>query len=154
MADGITGTFPAEEPDLEDLKEMRQKVQELRLKLRNRSKQRRARCAAPATHERLVEEDRKEETGRWEEMEALREKHAALRQRRCRTSDIATLAQIERELCEVEDQLVGKKIAEGESATLAGLERVDKARMELEEASRELLASLHMQGDTADLLLR
>ena len=142
---------------------MRQKAQELR----NRSKQRRARCAAPATHERLVEEDRKEEmerkeeTDRREEMEALREKHAALRQRRCRTSDIAMLAQIERELCEVEEQLVGKKIAErlpvtaaAKSATLAALERVDKARKELEEASRELLASLHMQGDTADSLMR
>ena len=55
-------------------------------------------------------EDRKEES--WEAMEALREKHTALRQRRSRTSDIATQGQIERELCEVEEQLVSKKIAE------------------------------------------
>ena len=62
------------------------------------------------------------------------------RQRHIRTSDIASLGQIERELYEVEEQLVSKKIAErlpvSESATLAALERVDKARKELEEASR------------------
>ena len=61
-------------------------------------------------------------------MEALREKREALRQRRIRTRDVAALAQIERELFEVEEQLVSKKIAErlpvslaAKSATLAGL---------------------------------
>ena len=101
-------------------------------------RERRARCAAPV-------EDRKEE----------------MEPRKSRTSDIATLGQIERELCEVEEQLVGKKIAErlpvtmaAKSTTLAALERVNRARKELEEASRELLASLHTQGDTADSLMR
>ena len=75
-------------------------------------------------------EERKEES--WEAMEALREKREALRQRRIRTSDIASQAQIERELYEVEEQLVSKKIAEllpvslaAKSATLAALERVE-----------------------------
>ena len=48
-------------------------------------------------------------------MEALREKRKALRQRRIRTRDVAALAQIERELFEVEEQLVSKKIAERSS---------------------------------------
>ena len=48
MADGIAGVFPAEVPELEDWKELREKVQELRLKLRNRSNQRKARSAAPS----------------------------------------------------------------------------------------------------------
>ena len=81
---------------------------------------------------------------RQESCETLREKREALRQRRIRTSDIALLAQIERELYEVEEQLVNKKIAErlpvslaAKSATLAALERVEKARKELDEASRD-----------------
>ena len=73
--------------------------EQLRLKLRN---QRTARCSAPA-----MAEERQEES-----CETLREKREALRQRRIRTSDIASLAQIERELYEVEEQLVSKKIAE------------------------------------------
>ena len=156
ITDGLAGRFPAEEVDIEDWKEMLKQVQELRLKLCKRSNQRAARSAAPASP---LAEDRKEE--RWEAMEAPREKHTALRQRRSRTSDIASLGQIERELCEVEEQLVSKKIAErlpvsmaAKSATLAALERVDKARKELEEASRELLASLNLQGSTADSLMR
>ena len=74
-------------------------AQELWLKLRN---QRTACCSAPA-----MAEERQEES-----CETLREKREALRQRRIRTSDIASLAQIERELYEVEEQLVSKKIAE------------------------------------------
>ena len=58
----------------------------------------------------------------WAPMEALREKREALRQRRICTRDVAALAQIERELFEVEEQLVSKKIAERlPSATLATL---------------------------------
>ena len=79
--------------------------------------------------------------------------------RRIRTSDIASLAQIERELYEVEEQLVSKKIAErlpvslaAKSATLAALERVEKARKELDEASRELLTALNLQGSSTDSL--
>ena len=92
-------------------------------------------------------------------MEALREKREALRQRRIRTRDVATLAQIERELFEVEEQLVSKKIAErlpvslaAKSATLAALERLEKARKELDEASRELLTALNLQGSATDSL--
>ena len=92
-------------------------------------------------------------------MEALREKRKALRQRRIRTRDVATLAQIERELLEVEEQLVSRKIAErlpvslaAKSATLAALERLEKARKELDEASRELLAALNLQGSATDSL--
>ena len=77
-------------------------AQELRLKLRKRLNQRTARCSAPA-----MAEERQEES-----CETLRKKREALRQRRIRTSDIASLAQIERELYEVEEQLVSKKIAE------------------------------------------
>ena len=50
--------------------------------------------------------------------------------------------QIEREIFEVEEQLVSKKIAErlpvslaAKSATLAALERLEKARKELDEAA-------------------
>ena len=43
-------------------------------------------------------------------MEALREKRKALRQRRIRTRDVASLAQIERELFEVEEQLEAPSI--------------------------------------------
>ena len=72
---------------------------------------------------------------------------------------VASLAQIERELYEVEEQLVSKKIAErlpvslaAKSATLAALERVEKARKELDEASRELLTALNLQGSSTDSL--
>ena len=98
-------------------------------------------------------EERQEES-----CKTLREKREALRQRRIRTSDIASLAQIERELYEVEEQLVSKKIAErlpvslaAKSATLAALERVEKARKELDEASRELLTALNLQGSSTDV---
>ena len=151
LADGVAGRFPAEEVDMQDWKEMLKHARELRLKLRKRLNQRTARSSAPT-----VAEERKEES--WETMEALREKHEALRQRRTCTSDIASLAQIERELYEVEEQLVSKKIAErlpvsltAKSATLAALERVEKARKELDEASRELLTALNLQGRTARL---
>ena len=60
----------------------------------------------------------------------------------------------------MEEQLVSKKIAErlpvslaAKSATLAALERVEKARKELDEASRELLTALNLQGSSTDLLL-
>ena len=93
----------------------------------------------------------------WAPMEAL-EKREALRQH-VRTRDVATLAQIERELFEVEEQLVSKKIAErlpvllaAKSATLAALERLEKARKGLDKASRELLAALNLQGSATDLL--
>ena len=98
---------------------MLKRAQNLQLKLRKRLNQRAARSAAPA-----MAEEREEES--WAPMEALREKRKALRQRRVRTRDVATLAQIERELFEVEEQLVSKKIAErlpvslaAKSATLA-----------------------------------
>ena len=102
LADGVAGRFPAEEVDMQDWRDMLKRSQELRLKLRKRLNQRTARCSAPA-----VAEERQEES-----CETLREKREALRQRRIRTSDIASLAQIERELYEVEEQLVSKKIAE------------------------------------------
>ena len=73
------------------------------------------------------------ERGEESSMEALREKREALRQRCIRTRDVAALAQIERELFEVEEQLVSKKIAErlpvllaAKSATLAALERAGR----------------------------
>ena len=113
LADGVAGRFPAEEVDMQDWKEMLKHAQELRLKLRKLLNQRTARCSEESC----------------ETMETLREKREALRQRRIRTSDIASLAQIERELYEVEEQLVSKKIAErlpvslaAKSATLAALE--------------------------------
>ena len=83
---------------------MLKRAQDLQLKLRKRLNQRAAR-STPA-----MAEERQEES--WAPMEALREKREALRQRRIRTRDVATLAQIERELFEVEEQLVSKKIAE------------------------------------------
>ena len=56
----------------------------------------------------------------------------------------------------MEEQLVSKKIAErlpvslaAKSATLAALERLEKARKELDEASRELLAALNLQGSAS-----
>ena len=152
IADGLAGRFPAEEVDIQDWKEMLKRAQDLQLKLRKRLNQRAARSAAPA-----MAEERGEES--WAPMEALREKREALRQRRIRTRDVATLAQIERELFEVEEQLVSKKIAErlpvslaAKSATLAALERLEKARKELDEASRELLAALNLQGSATDSL--
>ena len=100
---------------------MLKRAQDLQLKLCKRLNQRAAR-AAPA-----MAEERGEES--WAPMEALREKREALRQRRIRTRDVAALAQIERELFEVEEQLVSKKISErlpvllaAKSATL-GLRR-------------------------------
>ena len=117
---------------MQDWRDMLKRSQELRLKLRKRLNQRTARCSAPA-----VAEERQEES-----CETLREKREALRQRRVRTSDITSLAQIERELYEVEEELVSKKIAErlpvllaAKSATLAALERVEKARKELDEVA-------------------
>ena len=152
IADGLAGRFPAEELDIQNWKEMLKRAQDLRLKLRKRLNQRAARSAAPA-----MAEERQEES--WAPMEALREKREALRQRRIRTRDVATLAQIERELLEVEEQLVSRKIAErlpvslaAKSATLAALERLEKARKELDEASRELLAALNLQGSATDSL--
>ena len=152
IADGLAGRFPAEELDIQNWKEMLKRAQDLQLKLRKRLNQRAARSAAPA-----MAEERQEES--WAPMEALREKREALRQRRIRTRDVATLAQIERELLEVEEQLVSRKIAErlpvslaAKSATLAALERLEKARKELDEASRELLAALNLQGSATDSL--
>ena len=105
IADGLAGRFPAEEVDILNWKEMLKRAQDLQLKLRKHLNQRAARSsAAPA-----MAEERQEES--WVAMEALREKREALRQRRIRTRDVATLAQIERELFEVEEQLVSKKIA-------------------------------------------
>ena len=101
IADGLAGRFPAEELDIQNWKEMLKRAQDLQLKLRKRLNQRAARTPAMA-------EERQEESS----MEALREKREALRQRRIRTRDVATLAQIERELLEVEEQLVSRKIAE------------------------------------------
>ena len=148
IADGLADRFPAEEVDIQNWKEMLKRAQDLQLKLRKRLNQRAARTPAMA-------EERQEESS----MEALREKREALRQRRIRTRDVATLAQIERELLEVEEQLVSRKIAErlpvslaAKSATLAALERLEKARKELDEASRELLAALNLQGSATDSL--
>ena len=148
IADGLAGRFPAEEVDIQNWREMLKRAQDLQLKLRKRLNQRAARTPAMA-------EERQEESS----MEALREKREALRQRRIRTRDVATLAQIERELLEVEEQLVSRKIAErlpvslaAKSATLAALERLEKARKELGEASRELLAALNLQGSATDSL--
>ena len=148
IADGLAGRFPAEEVDILNWKEMLKRAQDLQLKLRKRLNQRAARTPAMA-------EERQEESS----MESLREKREALKQRRIRTLDVATLAQIERELFEVEEQLVSKKIAErlpvslaAKSATLAALERLEKARKELDEASRELLAALNLQGSATDSL--
>ena len=112
IADGLAGRFPAEEVDILNWKEMLKRAQDLQLKLRKRLNQRAARSAAPA-----VAEERQEES--WAPMEALREKREALRQRRIRTRDVATLAQIERELLEVEEQLVSRKIAERLPVSLA-----------------------------------
>ena len=149
IADGLADRFSAEEVDILNWKEMLKRAQDLQLKLRKRLNQRAAR-STPA-----MAEERQEESS----MESLREKREALRQRRIRTRDVATLAQIERELFEVEEQLVSKKIAErlpvslaAKSATLAALERLEKARKELDEASRELLAALNLQGSATDSL--
>ena len=95
---GLAG--PAEEVDIQDWKETLKRAQDLQLKLRKRLNQRAARSAAPA-----MAEERGEES--WA---PLREKREALRQR-IRTRDVASLAQIERELFEVEEQLVSKKIS-------------------------------------------
>ena len=100
IADGLAGRFPAEEVDILNWKEMLKRAQDLQLKLRKRLNQRAARSTA------AMAEERQEESS----MESLREKRKALRQRRIRTLDVATLAQIERELFKVEEQLVSKKI--------------------------------------------
>ena len=86
IADGLAGRFPAEEVDIQNWKEMLKRAQDLQLKLRKRLNQRAAR-STPA-----MAEERQESS-----MESLREKREALRQRRIRTLDVATLAQIERE---------------------------------------------------------
>ena len=131
IADGLADRFPAEEVDILNWKEMLKRAQDLQLKLRKRLNQRAAH-STPAMAER---------------------------QRQIRTRDVATLAQIEKELFEVEEQLVSKKIAErlpvslaAKSTTLAALERLEKARKELDEASRELLAALNLQGSATDSL--
>ena len=118
IADGLAGRFPAEEVDIQD--EMLKRAQNLQLKLR-------ALEPARGPH-RSSQHGREARGGEWAPMEALREKREALRQRRIRTRDVAALAQIERELFEVEEQLVSKKIAErlpgllaAKSATLAAL---------------------------------
>ena len=113
IADGLAGRFPAEEVDIQNWKEMLKRAQDLQLKLRKRLNQRAARSTA------AMAEERQEESS----MEALREKREALRQRRIRTHDVATLAQIERELFEVEEQLVSKKIAERLPVSLAAKRR-------------------------------
>ena len=89
LADGVAGRFPAEEVDMQDWRDMLKHAQELRLKLRKRLNQRTARCSAPAVAEE-----------RQESCETLQRE--ALRQRRICTSNIALLAQIKRELYEVE----------------------------------------------------
>ena len=141
IADGLADRFPAEEVDILNWKEMLKRAQDLQLKLRKRLNQRAAR-STPA-----MAEERQEIS-----MESLREKREALKRRRIRTRDVATLAQIERELFEVEEQLVSKKIAErlpvslaAKSATLAALERLEKARKELD-------AALNLQGSATDSL--
>ena len=103
-------------------KEMLKRAQDLQLKLRKRLNQRAARSAAPAMAEERGQESLME-------------------------------------LFEVEEQLVSKKIAErlpvslaAKSATLAALERLEKARKELDKASRELLAALNLQGSATDSL--
>ena len=83
IADGLADRFPAEEVDIQNWKEMLKRAQDLQLKLRKRLNQRAAR-STPAVAEELQEES---------SMEALREKREALRQRRIRTRDVATLAQ-------------------------------------------------------------
>ena len=98
-------------------------------------------------------EERKEESR--EAMEALREKREALRQRRIRTSDIALLGQIERELYEVEEQLVSKarkSLSGCRSLWPSPLWSGSTGELEEEEASRELLTLLNLQGSTADSL--
>ena len=87
IADGLADRFPAEEVDILNWKEMLKRAQDLQLKLRKRLNQRAAR-STPA-----MAEERQEIS-----MESLRKKREALRQRRIRTRDVATLAQIEREL--------------------------------------------------------
>ena len=89
------------------------------------------------------------------------EKHAVLLKRRQRAKDPSQLAQVLQELQEVDGLLVGKKIAErlpvmeaAKSTTAAAADRVEKARRELEEASRNLTASLPMQGGTVEALRR
>ena len=146
----LLGERPCWSGDILDWKEMLKRAQDLQLKLRKRLNQRAARMPAMA-------EERGQES--WAPMEALREKREGLRQRRIRTRDVATLAQIKRELLEVEEQLVSKKIAErlpvslaAKSATLTTLERLEKARKELDEASRELLTALNLQGSATDSL--
>ena len=148
IADGLADRFPAEEVDILNWKEMLKRAKTCSLSSASALNQRAAR-STPA-----MAEERQEESS----MESLREKREALRQRRIRTRDVATLAQIERELFEVEEQLVSKKIAErlpvslAASATLAALERLEKARKELDEASRELLTALNLQGSATDSL--
>ena len=131
IADGLAGRFPAEEVDILDWKEMLKRAQDLQLKLRKRLNQRAARMPGARAGELGADGSAPREA---------RGSEAA--------PHVATLAQIERELFEVEEQLVSKKIAErlpvslaAKSATLAALERLEKARKELDEASRELLCA-------------
>ena len=142
LADGVAGRFPAEEVDMQDWKEMLKHVPRASAQ---------ASQAPESAHgsqlcSRLAEE-RKEES--WEAMEALREKRKALRQRRIRTSDIASLAQIERAA------LRGggcRSCWRPRAQPSPALERVEKARKELDEASREVLTALNLQGCAADSL--
>ena len=147
----IADRFPAEEVDIQDWKEMLKRAQDLQLKLRKRLNQRAARSAAPA-----MAEERGQES--WAPMEALREKREALRQRRIRTGPASPKpgSGLFRSRWPT---TCSKKIAErlpvllaAKSATLAALERLEKARKELDEASRELLVALNLQGSATDFL--
>ena len=129
-----------DEVDMQDWRDMLKRSQELWLKLRKRLNQRgpllRSHDARGAPGGELRDAPR-EARG----PEAAPHSHERHR-----------LAGADRELYEVEEQLVSKKIAErlpvslaAKSATLAALERVEKARKELDEASRELLIALKLK---------
>ena len=117
IADGLAGRFPAEEVDIQDWKEMLKRAQDLQLKLRKRLNQR----AAAAQRPPWPRSAGRRAGRRWKRSA----RSARPPQRRIRTRDVA--AQIERELFEVEEQLVSKKIAE--RAGLAGCQERNPRRL-------------------------
>ena len=140
IADGLAGRFPTEEVDIQDWKEMLKRAQDLQLKLRKRLNQRAARSAAPA----MAEE-------RGEESWALREKDRPYRAHLVQHDHSKQRPRPALPEGQYPDRYLLQVLA-AKSATLTALERLEKARKELDEASRELLVALNLQGSATDLL--
>ena len=135
IADGLAGRFPAEEVDIRDWKEMLKRAQDLQLKLGKRLNQR-------AAHGR----------GAQAPMEALREKREALTRAAFARAMLQRWPRSRGSSSRWRSSLSARSraaagLAGAKSATLAALERVEKARKKLDEASRELLTKPVAAGE-------